>query len=249
MENKLVAVILVLGLLVFGCVQQPAAPSPTPTPLPTVVAATPTPVPTPAPTPVSTPTPTPTPVPTPTPLPPGTLFYDDFEDANATAAKWVLDPGWRVAELQGNRFLSMEEAYARTNYAAGVRDSNWTDFVLRARFKLAGGTVRMLGRNSSAGAYVVEIMPNAAGLRIQRDSGPAGVVFTSLLGTGQTGYRLDPAVWHDAVFSLQGPLLKLWVDGDPVFDYYDRTFGRGGLAFVSVDGVSVAFDEVNVTSA
>ena len=249
--NRLVLPLVFLALVVAGCVQQAASPTATPTPTP---AATPpaaatlavTPSPTPLPTIVATPTPTP--VPTPTPLPPGTLFYDDFEDANATAEKWVLEQGWKTSEAGANRFLSMQEALSRANYAAAIRNSNWSNFVVRARFKLGGGTVWILARNSSAGAYVVEIMPNAAGLRVKHGSGPAGVVVTSLLGRGSSGYRLDANAWHDLVLSLQGPQVRLWVDGDPVFDYFDQSFDCGGLGFLSVDGVSVAFDEVNVTA-
>jgi len=187
------------------------------------------------------------PRPTPTPLPPGTLFYDDFEDAITTAGQWAMDPVWTVRKLDNNTFLFASTS--RNNSFARFGSPAWTDYAVSMKFKLDGGTFRVIARNSSAGAYIAEVMPNAANLRMQVGGGSAGVIITSQLGRGQEGYRLNASSWHDLVFSLKGQQVKLLIDGDSVFDYYDRTFANGSAALMTVDGVSVSLDFINVSSA
>ncbi|HII39295.1 TPA: hypothetical protein HA318_04825 [Candidatus Micrarchaeota archaeon] len=249
MNFKFIALALVLGcLLLAGCAEK--KPLYVPTPTPTVVLATPEPTLVPTPEPTIAPTAEPTAVPTPTPLPFGTLFFDDFEDRNATAGKWVFDSKWKMGEKSNRTALIAVVSLSEANSVASFGSGNWTDYVVRFKFWLGGGGFRLIARNSSAGAYIAEIMPNTANLRIQHGSSSnANVVLTSALGRGQDQHRLNESSWHDLEFFLKRNNVKLNIDGIPVFDYSDNSFSSGSVALMTVDGVFLAVDDVNVSTS
>jgi hypothetical protein len=179
--------------------------------------------------------------------PAGRVFFDDFEDGNATSPSWIdagatLGAVWSVATREAGNHVFVQSAPVSDWVIAVSGDYRWTDQVVEATVKLtsAAGMIGIFGRMVDAKNYyflyldgsnivlrkrVASSSTNLVKIKFPTVSGSSHTLKLSIIGTTLTGY----------------------VDGMMLVTASDALLTSGGIGVGTSDGATGDFDDVIVS--
>jgi hypothetical protein len=172
----------------------------------------------------------------PTPAPacrPGVLYCEDFEDGLPQG--WELDPGWKVTQEGGNRFMRGAD-----HYWATLLDQSWEDYRVRLRLNLRQGAIHLVYRlKEGSTRYFIGF--EEAGLYLSKQTRGSFSDLTAVVAR----HALDR--WYKGEIAGWGGHLQVLVDGRVELDYTDPDPLRNGtIAFETLDYSSAQVDDIEV---
>ncbi|MBN1889589.1 MAG: right-handed parallel beta-helix repeat-containing protein [Thermoflexales bacterium] len=174
------------------------------------------------------------------------LFSDDFE--SGTSQWTVVDGTWSIiTDTDGTNHL-YSQSYV-TSYARAIAGSlTWTDYAIQARVKPGSKYAKLIARyQDESNYYFMALRTDNHKIEFKRMVGQG-----SSLGLGSSqNLGITPSTWYTAVFEVNGPYLRAYINGTAVFTVTDNS-GRpplqsGQIGFGTLDS-SAEFDDIVVTS-
>ncbi|KUL31700.1 pectate lyase family protein [Actinoplanes awajinensis] len=169
-----------------------------------------------------------------------TVFGDTFDDGDANG--WSRSGGsWSVV-TDGSPALRQSSTSANARILAGA--TSWTDYTLQVRvrpiaFTTLDRTIGVAARVQSSTAYYALVLTGSGAAQLQKVSGGTATVLATAAAGGTTG------TWHTLALSVQGTTLRGAVDGTPLLQATDSTFGSGRIGLVAAYA-SASYDDVTV---
>ena len=162
------------------------------------------------------------------------LFQEDFQAGAARG--WDLEPGWQLAQDNGEWFLEGSgHVWARANQPFPG------DFRLTFRVRLLRGTIHLVYRLNDIGRYFIGF--EAGGSALNRQEWPD--TFHNGLTGASVAHPLN--TWHEVEISGEGGHLRFVVDGRQEWEYTDpEPLLAGSFAFETLDGASAQVDDIVV---
>jgi hypothetical protein len=178
--------------------------------------------------------------------PTGRVFFDDFEDGNATTPSWVdgdpaLGAVWSVATRDANHVFA-QSATASDWVIAVSGDFRWTDQIVEATVKRtsAEGMIGIFGRVvDMRNYYFLYLDGSNIILRKRVDNSSANLVKIKFPTVTGTAYTLQ--------LSIVGTTLTGYVDGVMVVTGSDTFLTSGGIGVGTSDSATGEFDNVAVS--
>ena len=189
-----------------------------------------------------------------------TLFFDDFEDGDAS--EWETDVtdgdpdvgSWSIISQGGGRVFQQGVEESDISWAY-VGDESWTDqFIeLDVQFVSASdpedGFIYVVARVSAPpdnpdkfSYYWLEFRSNGE-FRIRKRTGDGSDDVTE---RNRLMFVAEPGKWHRIGFRLKGPEMTVWYNGIEVLDAVDQDISHGRMGIGGRDAV-FAVDNVRVT--
>lgn len=163
------------------------------------------------------------------------FFKDDFETGEAD--NWLLENGWQVEEESGNHVLSGIEH----NWVRLTSGQDWSDYSFKSKVKLIEGNVHLNYRVSNQGRYFIGF--EEWGLYLDKET--PWKTFYQLASNHNIPHQ--PNTWYTVEIKGLGGNIKIYVNGVLRLDYNDANpLYYGSIAFETLDGSHVHFDEVEV---
>jgi hypothetical protein len=166
-------------------------------------------------------------------LSPASLFSTDFRSGADT---WTLVSGAFKAENGAYRGLALEESTRLARAVTG--DTAWKDYRVTARVKLDrtandradyGVIARYQDKNNY---YMVLYKTHAKHCTIEAK------IVGKLRTLAEAPCDIDPAQWHEFVFTVAGPSLELVIDGKSVVKAEHAALANGSA------GLLAFYDEI-----
>jgi hypothetical protein len=156
---------------------------------------------------------------------PGVIYCEDYEDGRADnwrlSESWQTGSNWKVVESGSNHI------YQGTRHRmAYLQHDGWTDYRLRFRLRLLGGTVHFNYRHtySEGNRYFIGFSESWMSLTRQ-----AGDTFSPLKHV-DARYALNR--WYDIEIVGEGGHIQVYVDGVLKLDYVDNDpILKGSISF------------------
>lgn len=167
------------------------------------------------------------------------LFQDDF--GTGDAAQWKLESIWQVEKDSGDFVLSgSNHGFARAG------SGHWANYRLAARLKLVSGTSGVHVEYRSQGCIRYFVHFHEAGITLSKTS-PCGTSRTLASVT----MPLKSNTWVAFAIAGHGNTIEVSLNGTPVITYADTSDPvlNGSIAFETLDGAHVHFDDVVVSTA
>jgi hypothetical protein len=163
------------------------------------------------------------------------LFTDDFTEKSAM--DWKLEPGWHITQVKGQGVIKGQGRYL----ASLEQGQEWSEYTLRARFKLIKGGVRFHVLAGEKGRYVLGVGCNRL---VLTKEGPGKRVVDLTERVAAVSY----GEWHVITISVYSSTLGVKIDDRSVLSHTERksSLTRGGIAFESLRNSEVWFDSVAV---
>jgi hypothetical protein len=175
------------------------------------------------------------------------VFFDDFEDGNATSPSWIDgDPTkgavWSVVAREGGNRVYAQTATASDWVIAVSGDYRWTDQTIEATVKrtTAGGMIGIFGRVLDMRNYYFLYFDDAnIILRKRVDNSSANLVKLKFPVMSNVAYNLK--------LSVVGSTLTGYVDGVQLVTGTDTFLTSGGIGVGTSDSATGDFDNVAVS--
>jgi photosystem II stability/assembly factor-like uncharacterized protein len=168
----------------------------------------------------------------------GTLLSEDFEDGDAGG--WKMEEGWSLVRDDGECY--MEGRGHR--WAVNGDSAAWSDYTFSFDFKLTGEChVCFRVNQSEVGQtrYILALHGDEYQLIKQLGQEYEGLFYL------QEGAPQDE--WHRMTIDMESNTFKLYLDGELLMNYTDRTnpISAGAIAFECLDDSILCIDNVDVT--
>ena len=169
------------------------------------------------------------------------VFNEDFESGGA--ARWGLDPGWRVERVGDSHVLTgADHAFANLTNQQGY---HWENYSVRYRLRLEQGEIHlgfrhMHERDKGDVRYFVRFLEN-------------GLVLTRQVFDHTTDLTEAPDAylwgrWYTVEMTGSDGHLQFFVDGALRLDYVDpEPLMGGGISFETMEGSRAMVDDVEVS--
>jgi MFS family permease len=171
-------------------------------------------------------------------------FSDDFEDGVADG--WHLGPGWRVEIVDGNYVLSGLGGPGGQDFPGAWPDvTEALNYAVEADFMFLSGALPFRAlefnvRQSSAGRYVVWILPNRVDLGKGTEDAIPVLLYTAYVDIGLNE-------WHTVDIALDGGNIKVYINGNLEINYWDENpIAQGSFDLHSHPNSSVYVDNILV---
>jgi lysophospholipase L1-like esterase len=180
---------------------------------------------------------------------------DDFADGNAgdwmivddsilNASNWaVVNQAFIQSEHTNNNGNDVSESYHRGSYAYWTESAGLTDYRLSVDVTpgaASGDDIGVMFRYANAGNYYRFTLNLLNGFaRLEKNVN--GTYMT--LASDHRGYT--PGALHTIAVEVEGPLMQVFINGDPLFAASDNSHASGGIALFSRDNST--FDDVSLT--
>lgn len=180
------------------------------------------------------------------------LFADSFDRAFGAPAGWsVVDLGsdgpsaWLICDrqlMQRSNIGGSAPQYAGTLAIAG--DANWSDVTVTAHvYSQDNDSCGLVVRYRNAGNYYrVRLDAERAVAQLTRFINGTPTVLAER--TGEAGYA--QTFWHELTVSAIGDHLRVFRNGELLFDVHDTAHSQGRIGLYSWAEQWVAFDDVSV---
>jgi len=180
------------------------------------------------------------PAPGPGPVAGDVVFSEDFEAGGA--ARWGLDPGWRVERVGDNHVLTGgDQAFANlTNQQ--IRP--WGNYSVRFRLLLVQGSIH-LGlrhiRELDKGDVRYFVQFSESGLILARQ------VFHDIADLTRAPGAYPLGRWYTVTMTAVEGHLQVFVDGELKLEFFDpNPLLEGGISFETTEGSGAMVDDVEV---
>ncbi|MGC9515862.1 family 16 glycoside hydrolase, partial [Methanocrinis sp.] len=190
----------------------------------------------------------------------GLPFTDDFDDGDMA--------GWTVGGLLGSWTVSAEEGVLRQNSndfggSEGAEGSYlgtyvtaggpaWRNYDFMARVKpVDNDGIGLIFRYEDSSNYYrfLWVGDESSTGPLRRLDRIKGGVQTVLKSDGGEAVRYDPGRWYNLEVSLDGDVIRVYIDGVLWGEVRDGEIESGGVGLFSYAQVGVEFDDVVVTEA
>ena len=175
------------------------------------------------------------------------IFFDDFEDGNATTPSWIdgepaLGAMWSVVTREAGNRVFAQSAAASDWVIAVSGDFQWTDQVVEATVKRtsAEGMIGIFGRVlDMRNYYFLYLDGDNIVLRKKVNNSSANLVKIKFVSASGTAHTLK--------LSIVGTTLSGYVDGTMLVTATDAFLASGGIGVGTSDSGTGDFDNVTVS--